>query len=202
MDNNFFMYLTLLYNIPISNNINNVYLYTYPDKLCIKSMITTIQAYKNIKNIYILNCDKKISGYLGFNETKEFIHKLDKSYIIKSIPYLYTHENIINTYLESLSIIEYFNKQSINNIIICSPFYHLPRSIMSIISILIKKKKKLNILPLSSKINDLNTNLVHCQGIISGNSKYLLDIEYNRILKYIKKGDLLELNIINNYIKS
>lgn len=201
MEQEYFLLLSRLYNFNLNTNIRYLYCFSYPDNKCLEGLKDKIKVLDKLEKIFILECEKPISGYKGYHEAKKFISQFNDKIIIEPITYLYESDKIINTYLESLSVIHYLIKNNINSIAIYSPYFHLPRSFITLVSCLIKEKKKIRVYPISGILLDFDkTFIVHCQGKVRGNANKLIKIEYDRIVKYTKKGDLLPIKLINDYI--
>ena len=201
MEHEYFLLLSRLYNFNLNTNIKYLYCYSYPDDKCLEGLKDQIKKLDKLEKIFVLQCEKPISGYKGYYETIKIITQFNDKVIIEPIPYLYESHKMINTYLESLSVINYLIKNNISRIGIYSPYFHLPRSFITLVSCLIKEKAKIKVYPVSGILRDFNkTSIIHCQGIVRGNANKLIKIEYNRIVKYTKQGDLLPIKLINDYI--
>lgn len=202
IEKEYFTFLTRLYHFNLNFNIEHLYCFSYPDKKCLQDLKKKIRLLNNLKKIYILESSKLMSGYSGFLETKKVLSQiLDKNIDIIPIPYLYDNAGMINTYTESLSVIDYFSEHKISKIAVYSPYFHLPRSFITLVSNILKKKENIKVYPVSGIMTDFNKTLItHCQGIVRENADKLLEIEFERIKKYTEKGDLLELKFINQFI--
>jgi len=166
------------------------------------------------ENIHLLEEDTKIclldsppsmSGYEGFEKTRDL---LMNNYGIKEdnivpIPFLYAHEDMINTMNESLSVVRYFFNNNIKNVLIGSVVFHLPRAFLSLLSSSIEQEHNMNIFCLKSGfIQDWDASYVHSQGILEASVYDLLNIELQKINIYHNKGDLVSLYDAIEYINT
>ena len=159
---------------------------------------------KNIK-IYLLDSKPGLSGYNGFNQTKELLIKnnlkIDSNNIIP-IPFLYENQNMINTYNESLSVVKYFMNNNISKILLASPIFHIPRAFITFLSSSIELKYNMNIFCFQCGYicNRNKKKYIHSQGILEGTINELLEIELEKIILYNKEGYLINIDDALKYI--
>ena len=129
-------FLTNIYNNYIPEHVTNIYLFCEQESLN-ECMFNQLQNLPNLECIFILD-SAPLSGYIGFEELQNIlVHKYKIDYrMIVAVPFLYQHENMINTYTESKSLCEYLYKKDIKDLIILAPVFHLPRAVISFVSVL------------------------------------------------------------------
>ena len=198
-------FLTNIYNNYIPEHVTNIYLFCEQESLN-ECMFNQLQNLPNLECIFILD-SAPLSGYIGFEELQNIlVHKYKIDYrMIVAVPFLYQHENMINTYTESKSLCEYLYKKDIKDLIILAPVFHLPRAVISFVSVLIKEfpnEKHINIYSLAGNLNNWTTvEYIHSQGTLRGTVNELILSEMKRIECYTKKGDLLPIDKILEYIQ-
>ena len=205
MDNKLPLFLTSVYNNYIPTHVTNIYLYC--EQECLNnSMFSQIQNLPNIEHIFILDSPSK-SGYVGFDKMKNIlVHEYNIDYrVIIPVPFLYENENMINTYNESLSLVDYLYKNFIEDLVVLAPVFHLPRAVLTLVSVIINncsQDKYINIYSLAGNINNWTTKvLTHSQGKLTGTVNELFESEMKKIEDYTKKGDLLEIDRVLEYLQ-
>ena len=205
MDNKFPLFLTKTYNNYIPTNITNIYLYC--EQECLNdSMFSQLQNLTNIKRIFILDAPP-MSGYIGFDKVKNIlVHKYNIDYrVIIPIPFLYENDNMINTYNESLSVVKYLYNNCVEDLIVLAPVFHLPRAIITLVSVIIKNYSKntyINVYSLASNYDNWTTKVFsHSQGKLTGTINKLFESEMKKITDYTNKGDLIEIDRILEYLQ-
>lgn len=146
--------------------------------------------------VYILGNPTSVSGINNFESNKE-IYK-QNNITVDSIPC--PNLPIINTKIESDLIIDWAIKYNLKEIGICSPPYHLLRAYMTLVSSSIKKNYNINIFPFSGITDDWNKKVVCHQGKNTESFNEMIDLELVRINNYTKKGDILEVKYILEYM--
>lgn len=131
------------------------------------------------------------SGTLGFDHAKDLLigFGVNPSSII-GIPYMY-EEGHINTLFEAESFANFIETMSLTCVsVLCQP-YHLPRSIITLISSLERRDIHIKVKSFSAPVTSWTDHIVHSQGKLSGKRFELIDSEDKRIKLYQRKGDLL-----------
>ena len=177
-------------------NIEHLYIFTYPDEYLYVLIGTYIKQFNKLTNIYLLEYPENTSGCNGFNwavNILSFNSKLNKNHF-KPIPIEFDKLNIINTYVESISVCNFCKLNNITELGFISVSFHIPRAFLSLTSVIHKEHNtKLNIYPYLIPIPKSNYTILHSQGTLKGNKKKLFIEEIKKIKKYIAKGDLLPL---------
>ena len=198
-------YLVRVWNdITDYSRFQHIYIYAHQPHFY-KFILETIHLLSDNTKIYLLDSPPGVSGYEGFDKTQDL---LINNYGIKEenivpIPFLYEHEEMINTMNESLSVVRYFFNNNIKNVLIGSVVFHLPRAFLSLLSASIEQEHNMNIFCLKSGfIQDWDASYVHSQGILEASVYDLLNIELQKINIYHNKGDLVSLYDAIEYINT
>jgi hypothetical protein len=140
------------------------------------------------------------SGYIGYAAWHEELAKLLKNVKIKGIPY--HGPESLNTLTESEEIVRFCVEQSIDEIYIVAPTFHLLRAFMTLVSVILKKKEKLKVYCYPGTNLDWEEEVFHSQGILRARRKEFITSELERIKTYQAKGDILPSEKISDYLVS
>jgi hypothetical protein len=190
-----------------STNIEGIYFYAH--QACfLDDLFSIIPKLPITINIYILDSTIGMSGCIGFNSIKKRL--ITKYGVLETniipIPFLDSTSCMVNTLNESISIIKYFKTNAIKNILIASPFFHIPRAFLTILSVSFNLNYNIKIycapsVP-SGHIKDWYSKIyTHHQGIFNGTISELFKSELNRIERYHKKGDLVSIESAIKYLE-
>lgn len=187
--------IRILYDIiPDSLLDNNTAIYCFAhNDINIPFIATTIQPFSNRFPIYILKNIGYMSGVSDYKDVIALYNSFDIS--TKVIEY---NDNWINTKIESNAVISWCASNNIKNLIISAPIFHIIRAYMTIVSSL--SDHNINIYAIPVKINQWSNITITHQGKNRNSFNNFIKIELERIEKYILKGDILQPNIIWDYM--
>ena len=187
------------------DKVEGVYFYAHQENF-VGELFSIIPNLPSDITIYILDSPVGLSGCLGFRETKNLItsrYSVLESRV-KPIPFLFLQEGMVNTLNESKSLVDYLKSNSLTNILIASPPFHLPRAFLSLLSSSLEIGYSINIICApSNRISDWDVETyTHSQGSLRGTVSQLLQGELERIDLYHQKGDLLSIEKALDYLSN
>jgi hypothetical protein len=177
-------YLVRLFSTDVSYKPQHVYLFSHQvtDDLY-ERMFTCLQGYKDLQ-LYFLDSPPGLSGCMGY----EWACALAKTYgFVKCHPVPFTPTDMVNTFTESQAVVSFFHGRNIQRYHICSPAFHLPRALHSMIS----NQLSAAVYVLNGTIRDWDKEIRHSQGTLQDSVSNLCRHEYVRSRTYQKKGDLV-----------
>lgn len=194
-------YLARVWNdINDYSKIKDLYIYAHQPHFY-PSMFNIMTKIHSDTKVYLLDSPPGMSGYRGFNETKQILlneTNIEEKMIIP-IPFKFVDEGMVNTFNESKNLVLYLNKHSIKNIMISSPIFHLPRAFITLVSVL---GRDINVFcHRCGYIQDWNLGkYTHSQGVLKNTTSKLLESEIDKISLYHKKGDLISISEVLDYL--
>jgi hypothetical protein len=176
-------------------NEKNVMVYCFAHNISMIEHIVDGLKQHNIHAVHILKNIKEMSGLLNY----EIIEKKYKELgiTVDLIPFF---EDMINTKNESNRVIEYALMNKIDNIIICSPTFHILRASLTIISSAIQKGVNINFSSIIVNNSNWYTPCITHQGNTKDIYHNVLELELDRIYEYTKKCDILSFKVIWDYL--
>lgn len=141
------------------------------------------------------------TGYSGFDKWRNDLLKEVPPEAIVPIPFLLSASENLNTFSEATALVRFAKEQNLQMLDIVAPSFHLARCFMSVVSVLVREYPELVIFNRVGDPLDWFESVVHSQGILRGTRIELLWMEFNKILEYMKKGDLLPFDDIFSYMQ-
>ncbi|MBP9822430.1 MAG: hypothetical protein KBC81_03250 [Candidatus Pacebacteria bacterium] len=108
----------------------------------------------------------------------------------------------LNTLTESEALTDYMSQKKISSATIICPPFHQVRAFSTLVSSIIKKNLSIKIYNKPSDPKDWQANVFHSQGVLEASRKELIQEETKRIETYHKKGDILSVKEILEYLDS
>ncbi len=141
-----------------------------------------------------------ISGYPGFSTWKSELGKLGiQSNKIVGVELM--KNNSLNTLIESEAFINYAAQKECHSLyVVSSPFHHQLRAFMTLVTVALRYYPDILIFSYTGIPLPWLDRVVHSQGSLSGTRKDLIKAEFDRIVKYQRKGDLASEREIIEYL--
>ena len=160
----------------------------------IEEIVSGLKKY-NIETIHIIKNLNEMSGVASYeaivNKYKEFgINTL-------LIPFF---DKLIHTKNESNKVVDYAIEHKIDNIILCAPVFHILRASLTIISSAIQKGVNIKFSSIIAEPKSWNTLCITHQGKTNEVMHKVLELELDRIYKYMILFDILSFQTILNYL--
>lgn len=184
--------------LPENFKPNAIYAFAHPKSNQAPGLNKAAKLYKKFR-VPVAICGHKASGYDGFTSWQRQLVKrgLPKKHIL-AVPH---PKGLINTLSESQALIQFAKQRHWQKLIIASTPYHQIRAFMTLTGIVQKYYPKLKLYSQPGLPGDWNTVAIHHQGIFKAKRRRFLRSEFQRILKYQKKGDLLSAAQVLAYFK-
>ena len=147
--------------------------------------------------ILILNTKAK-SGYPGFTEWKQQLHKLGLS--ADQIEGVNIGTPMLNTLIESKAVIRFARQHSYHSLFVVAPPFHQLRAFMTAVTVAFREYPELVIYSYPGVAMSWQKEVIHSQGTLKAKRRDLLKEELERIEKYQSKGDLASLEQVLNYL--
>lgn len=153
--------------------------------------------------VYILGNQDCMSGVLTYNKNKHIYR--ENGIEVNEIPYTL---DIINTKTESNCVTLFCKQQQIKNVILVAPSFHIVRATMTFITSYMDisqneyrqdNKDTMKIYSLSNAKRNWNECVISHQGKTNCSYFEMVELEYDRITRYTKKGDIKPYQEILNY---
>ena len=136
--------------------------------------------------VHILNNETEMSGVAPY-ETIEGMYT-SAGFTVVPIPF---SAPLIQTKNESAAVVQYAQSQHIKRIVYCAPLFHIFRAGLTLMSTAIEQRADFGLTAIILPLNRLNTLCVTHQGRTQEPFATVLQMEYERIEKYIMTGDIL-----------
>lgn len=186
--------IRILYDIIPNSLLDNTVIYCFAhNDINIPFIAETIKPLSNRFPIYILKNIGYMSGVSDYKDVFKCYNNFNVS--TNLIPY---NDNWINTKIESIAVINWCVTNNIKNLIICAPIFHIIRAYMTIVSSL--SHHNINIYAIPAQIKKWSNTTITHQGKNINSFNNFINIELDRIEKYILKGDILEPKSIWDYM--
>ena len=185
---------TRIYSNPIIFNSDTM-VYCFSHKIStLDPMINMLKKYK-INKVHIIKNLEAISGVETYDKIVEKYKENNIECIL--IPFNY---NIIQTKYESNIVIKHASDFLYKNIIIVAPIFHILRATMTMISSAIEQESNLGIISIINDTSQWNQQCITHQGLTNDTIINTLELEFDRILKYMTKGDIKSTQKIWEYL--
>lgn len=157
-------------------------------------MIYSLQRY-NIEKIHIIKNQHAMSGVPNYNNVVEkySLFAIDT----ELIPFEY---DIIHTKNESNAVLKYALEHNYKRIILVAPIFHILRASMTMISSAIENMANIKFCSIINQTSTWNTLCSTHQGHTYTTLYNTLDLEFERIVKYMEKGDIKNCGEIWQYL--
>ena len=150
--------------------------------------------------ILILNTKAK-SGYPGFTEWKQQLHKLGLSENqIEGVSN--TEPSMLNTLTESEAIIQFARQHSYHSLFVVAPPFQQLRAFMTAVTVALREYPELLIYSYPGVAMPWQEEVIHSQGTLKAKRCDLIKEELERIEKYQNKGDLASLEQVLSYLNN
>ena len=181
----------------VPDNIKYVYCFAH-NNINIPCMVKGLECYRASKIICILDNTRAMSGVSTSDEVSAIYNSYD--FKTETIPY-YSSSNSINTRTESESLVNWISANNIQQLAICAPPYHTLRAFMTLVSVCIERKVNVKIYAVNGMVGDWNDITITHSGNTIQSFNCVVELEVERIKKYIDKGDICPCDEIWTYIK-
>ncbi len=153
---------------------------------------------KLAEKIFIVKSGPK-SGYPGFSSWKNELGKLEiQSNKIVGVELINNYS--LNTLIESEAFIHYAAQKKFNSLYVVSSPFHQLRAFMTMVTVALRYYPDILIFSYLGMSLPWLDRVVHSQGTLSGTRKDLIKAEFDRIVKYQRKGDLASEREIIDYL--
>ena len=152
------------------------------------------------EKIVCLNTVAGRNGSAGFEFQKyELIwHKVPEAAIIPlEVP---PEPFMVHTRSEAELLVRYARAHQWGSVIVCAASFHQVRAFASVVTIALREYPTLRIYSAPGTPLNWKNRVRHSQGALQNERKALIQEEYNRLVKYHKKGDLASNDEILNYL--
>jgi hypothetical protein len=149
----------------------------------------------NIIKIHIIQNAYSVSGVETYEENMK---KYNEHGIVTA--YIPFNHDIIHTKNESDIVIDYARNNGYKNIILLAPTFHILRATMTMISSAIEKEADIKIQSIINDTSDWNELCSTHQGNTYATLNDTLELDLDRIFKYMEKGDIKRSSEIWEYL--
>ena len=188
-----------VFNDVLPDNIDAHFLYSQtPDNQ--QSVIeTALVAKRNTyTNYWLIMQTEAMSGYEGFEVfRKSLINAGILGSCIKGVP---SDQEILHTLIESMAAVSFCKAKGYQSLLVSAAPFQQVRAFMTAVTAATRIYPTLKIYSLAGKAYDWNEEVIHSQGKTTGSRAELINGEIDRIGIYGKKGDLLKVPEVLNYL--
>ena len=159
----------------------------------------------NALNVLVTNVSNAdlacpIEGWSGAEKLVPLLEaRLDEDEdCVQLVPFPFT--DMCHTLNEAKAVVDYCDARGVRDLIICAPPFHLPRAVMTTISVAIRELPHLRIWAASGPAQSWNEAAAHSQGKIFDSRAAFIDGELERIERYTSAGDIAPASAILAYL--
>lgn len=138
-------------------------------------------------------------GAAGFTYCTETLCNL--GLLMTNICQILPYNTAVNTLSEAKILVKYAKKHGWKSIYISTTPFHQLRAFITTISVVIKEYPELKVYSAVGDTQDWSKDVLHSQGEVGGTRENLITMEYGAIARYTKKGDLLPIYRILDYLQ-
>ncbi len=151
-----------------------------------------------VKTIAIIDGETD-HGATGFTHCERRVY--DMGIESKCVTSIYMDKKIgVNTLSEAEHVVRYAKKERWSKIYITSTPFHMLRIFITMVSVAVREYPELKIYSLVGETQNWNENVRHSQGVLVGKRKDMIAMELAAIARYTKKGDLLPVEKVLEYL--
>ncbi|MDD5110181.1 MAG: YdcF family protein [Patescibacteria group bacterium] len=106
-----------------------------------------------------------------------------------------------NTFLEAQSLVRTAKQSGWTSLAICASPFHQPRAFLSTVSAALHDYPELRVYNTVGNVLLWDEKVTHSQGVLKATRAGLIGTEWERIIRYQKKGDLVPLDLAVAYLR-
>lgn len=202
MDNSLELIIRTLYDTQPKDLTSGAYLYCQTESNQQSLFQTAFSYLTNSRNskILILQTNAK-SGYPGFSEWK---YKLQKTGCpIERIEGVEIDDTFsLNTLIESEALIRFAKQKGYPSLFVVAPPFQQLRAFMTSVTVALREYPELSLYSYPAVAMPWQEEVVHSQGTLKATRSELIHMEFERINKYQKKGDLASFEEVLTYLNN
>jgi len=202
-------YMMRIMSDPVPGEVKDLYLFSYPPTGGNDSVFPRVAewvAEAPERKLYVLDSIPGLSTYMGFEYTKDLLvskHNVAIETIVR-VPFP-KELTLIHTRNESDALVTYMKTAGIQSFAVCAAPFHLPRAFLSMLGAA-KEASTLShayIYPMcgAGYPKWFETPVIHSQGMQLDHLANTVPNEFDRIDRYIAKGDLLTISESLSYLQ-